>query len=70
MQAKRHDERERYVLPEDPVPGGMLDVPPFEGGGNVERELEVQCVDRDAEGPVARRRILQDEPERQRDEKS
>ena len=69
-QAQRHDQGERYVLPEDPMPGGMLDVPPLERGRDVERQLEIQRVDRDAERPVLRRRVQQDEPERQRNEAS
>ena len=53
VQAQRHHERERHVLPEDPAPGEMLDVPALQRGRDVERQLEVERIDGDAIGPVA-----------------
>ncbi len=59
MQAQRHDECERHVLPENPAPGMMLDVPALERRGDVERQLQIEGIDRDAEGPVLGRRVEQ-----------
>ena len=48
----------------------MLDVPALERGGDVERELEVEGVERDAEGPELGRHVAQDEAQGQRNEEA
>ena len=58
------------VLPEDPAPGEVVDVPALQRGGDVERELEVQRIEGDAVGPVPRRHAAQDEAQGQRDEEA
>ena len=70
MQAQRHDQRERHVLPEDPPPGMVLDVPALERSRYVERQLEIERIDRDAECPILRRHVEQDETQGERNEES
>ncbi len=69
-QEGEHADGQRHVLPEDPAPGEVVHIPALQRGGDVERELQVQRVERDAIGPGARRRGAQDEAEGERDEEA
>ena len=70
VQAQRHRNRERHVLPVDPLPGSMIDVPALQRGGNIERHLEVQRIDGDSVGPDSWRHVPQDEAQCERHEEA
>jgi hypothetical protein len=70
VDADDHRDRENGVLPKDPAPIEMVEIPAFQRGGNVEREFEVQPIGRDAERPEFLRQALQDEADRQRNERA
>ncbi len=70
LETDEHTQGQGHVLPEDPAPGEVVDVPALQGCGDVERELQVQGVQGDAIGPQPRLDAAQDEAEGERDEEA
>src|SRR4029077_8049900 len=68
VDADQHERHEQRRVPEDPFPGPVVAEPPFDRGGDVERQLKVHRIGRDTVHNQSRREGLYDEADGERDE--
>src|SRR5262249_46513677 len=70
VEARGHPKGQWYVLPEDPLPRNMVRVPAFERGRDIQRDLEVECIDGNAVRPCLGRCVPQHEAQCQWNEEA
>src|SRR5262249_42136480 len=59
VDAKHHEWREHYGVPEHPFPRKMFPVPPEKGGSNIDGAIDEGRIKCDREGKVAKRNVSQ-----------